>query len=94
MVKRGHRHHWAGARLPAGPRETGAEEPLPEPAEAEPEKYCRTCGIPGGSEALLEFELLLLPSRIRAGTYRLCGSCYRRANPPPDADPLDVSSAA
>ena len=55
---------------------------------------CLTCGQPETDERLMDFELLLLPGRQRAGWYRLCGRCYRHANPPQPADPLDVTEAA
>jgi hypothetical protein len=91
---RGDRHHWAGARLPRGPRESLPDEGLADPAKGERVVRCLTCGTPSGKEPILEFELLLMPGRKRAGAYRLCGRCYRHANPPPVADPLDVTTAA
>lgn len=85
---------------PARPAVSGppkSEHDLPDPANGEVVPRCLTCGMPARPKiALMEFELLLLPGRRRAGRYRLCERCHGAANGPLplDPDPLDVTDAA
>jgi hypothetical protein len=91
-ARAGATHHHAGPHLPSGPRELTVG--TADPAKGARVPRCLTCGLPELTEPLLDFALLLVPGNIPAGRYRLCGPCWRYANPPAPADPLDVTEAA
>jgi|GEM_PF-5252239 len=92
-ARSGAEHHHSGPHLPNSPFTRPGPEDLTDPAAGEPVKRCLTCGQPDRSGSrLMEFALVYRGKD--AGRYRLCERCWMHANPPPNADPLDVTEAA
>lgn len=95
-TRRGAQHHWSGPHLPradARSRTNAPDQELADPANGETVPRCATCGFPDRARSrLMNFELRLRGKR--AGRYPLCERCFARVNPPPLADPLDVTQNA